>query len=581
MELNLHIIAEDLAAYAPKRRICDNPSLRHLCFPALFDGTPAKRSLLYIVESTMLACAISTVADEDDDDAASVPVADLLTKGASFLVIGEPPQELLAAPVNLVWVSGDVSLSSLFSEVVELFATYNLWDEQLQQALIAKKQLKFLGEVSAPVFRRPIYLIDSYLQIVFAVVNEDFCTLPEGYRHPMIDANDPAQAHYLLGRFEDAMLVEREPFLMDSAPGYRTLSQNIYIDDRLIATVSLDEAGPPFNERDYALLSVLAGAIGSGMTYQEDWNTSVPQKLDEQIRLLLSGGHTSEGVLDAALKMVAWHVEDAYCCLVAQPLSRLVPDGLLAALAKRVSAAASQMVYSIRDGRMVFIVNMDYATLSLDETIKLLARELERVQARIGVSNVFNGFWQAGSQYRLALAAIEIGVGNGIGNGPGSGPGSGTGPGNGSGPGSGPGSGNGSGLGNGSGPGCGNGTGLGNNPNNNPIHSPEQVYRFEDCFVDYLVQRCQEGMAAEAMVPHGVMQLKRYDEQYHTDYLHTLNVYLQHDMRVAPAAQELFLHRNTLAHKIEQIAFISRMDFKNDPNVRLRIRLALAMMGEK
>jgi DNA-binding PucR family transcriptional regulator len=102
---------------------------------------------------------------------------------------------------------------------------------------------------------------------------------------------------------------------------------------------------------------------------------------------------------------------------------------------------------------------------------------------------------------------------------------------------------------------------------------------FEEHILDDRILKCNEATPLEAVIPRGVVQLKRYDEKYGTDYVQTLWVYLRHDMRVAPAARELFLHRNTLTHKIAQIKFITRLDFENDPEVRLRTLIALRMMG--
>ncbi|MCL2150686.1 MAG: helix-turn-helix domain-containing protein, partial [Coriobacteriia bacterium] len=102
--------------------------------------------------------------------------------------------------------------------------------------------------------------------------------------------------------------------------------------------------------------------------------------------------------------------------------------------------------------------------------------------------------------------------------------------------------------------------------------------RFEDYFMDYVVSVCKDSTSLESIIPRGLIQLKRYDEKYETNMLHILSVFLKHDMRIASAARELFLHRNTLTAKISQIKFITRMDFEGDPEVRLQTLVALYMM---
>ncbi|MDR3316027.1 MAG: helix-turn-helix domain-containing protein [Coriobacteriales bacterium] len=543
MELNLHIIAEDLAVagHAVVRRIREDASVRRLRFPALFDGEDTKRSLLYIVEAGLLTPENLTHITED----------------TSLLVIGETPAALKKLPVNLIQLPSHTQLSKLFSEVTDLFGTYELWDNALKHALIAKRHLRRLGEVSSAIFKRPIYLVDSYLQMVFAVVDTDLYELPEGYRYPVIDNNNPSLAAYALDRFQPDTYTQREPFLLPEVYGYRTLSQNVFIDGHLVATVSVDEVGGSssraFTERDFALIAVFAEYLVSGMTYLEEWNSSAPRLVSEQMQLLLDGKLSTSEDTDAALKMMAWLVDDAYYCIVAVPRSNVYPSGLLAATAKHVSAQLSHAVYLIHKGRMVFAVNADHTKLSREETVELLVHALAKLEVHIGVSNIFNSFWMLGAQYHLALAAQELGaqetearemVGQGdvspvprtreLGD-------------------------------------------AASRPTPDP--PAPRVHFFEEHFLDYLILKCKEATPLEAVIPRGVVQLKRYDEKYGTDYVQTLWVYLRHALRVAPAARELFLHRNTLTHKVAQIKFITRLDFENDPEVRLRTLIALRMMG--
>jgi DNA-binding PucR family transcriptional regulator len=98
--------------------------------------------------------------------------------------------------------------------------------------------------------------------------------------------------------------------------------------------------------------------------------------------------------------------------------------------------------------------------------------------------------------------------------------------------------------------------------------------------MDYIVEKCRESMSIDAIIPRGLTQLKRYDKKYGTNLVQILAVFLRLDMRVAPAARELYLHRNTLTSKISQIRFITRMDFENDPEVRMALMVSLRMLGQ-
>jgi hypothetical protein len=505
MELNLHIIVEDLRAYEPQSRIEEDYDVRRLRFPALFDGAETKRSLLYLIEAAALTPA----------------TVEKVTAQSSLLIVGRPPQQLLKRHCNIIWIEADIALPQLFTEVVELFSTYEIWGSRMQDALISKRRLKYLGSLASPLIGRPLYLIDSHLQIVFSVIDDEHYELPKDYLPPVIDNNDPALGVFALDRFHSDASTHRQPFILPSLRSYRTLVQNIFLDKHLIASLSFDEAGGDFTKRDYALIVILADFISKSLTYHDEWNTSIPKLLDGQIHELLDGRQPHAEDLDMALKALAWLPEEAYYCIVAVPLDPLYPGGLLAATAKHICAEASQMIYVIHDQRIIFIVNADHSTLSQEESVELLLCELSKLQIHVGASSIFNHFWMLGSHYQLALAAQRIGA---------------------------------------------------------ELEPKKPYYRFEDYFMENLIATVRRFIPLEAIVPRGLAQLKRYDEQYGTDFVQVLRVYLKHGMRNASAARELFLHRNTLSNKISQIQFITRLDFEGDPKVRLSTLIALHMM---
>ncbi|HBT94993.1 MAG TPA: hypothetical protein DEB24_02290 [Coriobacteriia bacterium] len=508
MELNLHIIAEDLGIDNDRRRISEDISVRRLRFPALFDGGPIKSNLLYVVEAAVLGGDMLS----------------LVTENSCLLILGEPCRELFDTTGNFVWMDDPEALSKVFSRLVELFLTYNSWESELNQVLVSKKKLKNIGAISAPIIKRPLFLIDSYMQVVFEVVDEACCDLPEDYRKPVMDNNNPMMGVFALERFSDEAVVRRHSFTVSDDSKTRMLCRNIFVSEHPIATIFFDEVGGSFTERDYSLIGILAEALEGGMTYLEEWNTSVPQRLDEQIHQLLEGRPVRREALDTALRSIAWRSDDSYCCVVGIPRNKLYPTGLLSALAKSIAGHARMMIYTIHTDRILFIINTDHATFSLEEGLEFISKDLGNLEIDIGVSNIFDGFWLLGFNYRLASAAAGS---------------------------------------------AGSAEGGGTKP----------YHLFEDHMIDFMISRVKKYAPAESLVPRSLIQLKRYDEKYGTDLLITLAAYLKNDMRIAPTARELYMHRNTLTNKISRIKFLMRTDFEEDAEARLRILIALRMLG--
>lgn len=73
---------------------------------------------------------------------------------------------------------------------------------------------------------------------------------------------------------------------------------------------------------------------------------------------------------------------------------------------------------------------------------------------------------------------------------------------------------------------------------------------------------------------HLLQPLIAYDTSNHTELLATLDAYLQYGCNTSAAAKDLFLHRNTMIHRIEKIKELLQIDF-TDETENLLLRLAL------
>lgn len=74
--------------------------------------------------------------------------------------------------------------------------------------------------------------------------------------------------------------------------------------------------------------------------------------------------------------------------------------------------------------------------------------------------------------------------------------------------------------------------------------------------------------------------LLRYDEEHETELVHTLAVYLREHGNATRAAQALFVHRNTLAYRLERITEVLGANI-DDPETRLALHLALKLHALK
>ena len=59
-----------------------------------------------------------------------------------------------------------------------------------------------------------------------------------------------------------------------------------------------------------------------------------------------------------------------------------------------------------------------------------------------------------------------------------------------------------------------------------------------------------------------------YDARKNTEYLHTLQVYLENEMNITPTAQALFIHRSSLIKRLNKLTDLLQ-DNLSDPKTKL------------
>lgn len=101
--------------------------------------------------------------------------------------------------------------------------------------------------------------------------------------------------------------------------------------------------------------------------------------------------------------------------------------------------------------------------------------------------------------------------------------------------------------------------------------------QFESCTLDYLLESCLGDMTLDALLGPGLRRLAHHDETRGTQYLKTLNVYLQEEMSIVHTAQALFIHRSSLLKRLDKIQRLLDDDLRN-PRKRLYYRICLELM---
>lgn len=103
-----------------------------------------------------------------------------------------------------------------------------------------------------------------------------------------------------------------------------------------------------------------------------------------------------------------------------------------------------------------------------------------------------------------------------------------------------------------------------------------QIYNGKNYTLPYLFSVMKNTVLPEVLHP-ALNILQDYDARHHTDFFHTLYVYLKNERSIAASAKALNLHRNTLLYRLKRLDELT-VENLDDPMTRLHILISYEIM---
>lgn len=106
---------------------------------------------------------------------------------------------------------------------------------------------------------------------------------------------------------------------------------------------------------------------------------------------------------------------------------------------------------------------------------------------------------------------------------------------------------------------------------------PSALRFFRDHTLSYMLDCCITEQPADSLLTEGLRALILHDQQKGSEYIHTLDLYLQNETSVARTAEALYIHRSSLLKRLDKIYQILGHDL-DTPNERLYLRMCLSLL---
>ena len=287
-----------------------------------------------------------------------------------------------------------------------------------------------------------------------------------------------------------------------------------------LGCINIDDPNGDASPAEISLLNHLSGFVEK---YRQKSSYTGSGKNDFKTLLArgMDTGFINPDVFDSILDEIGWQRDDKY--ILALISSR---NGLAAAnlegLISRFTGEFSYIPVFISSGELMALVNLNAAkkhNLPDESYIRQLDNFLSDTGLHTGISNMFTDFYRMCEYRKQTRTALELG--------------------------------------------------LKNDPD-------EHIYMFSNYVPAYIRKKILEDFPASELFPSLYYKLKNYDELNNTDYLHTLEVYLEYDMNAVQAANALYIHRATIIYRIKKICEIGQTDLKNKEEL-LYLQLMLSI----
>ena len=292
------------------------------------------------------------------------------------------------------------------------------------------------------------------------------------------------------------------------------------ITDTKTGTISLGDPNSDASPSEISLMNYLSVFVEK-FKQKCSYTDSGTDDFKSLLARAVDTGYVNPDVFDGILEEIGWNRSDKYMLALITSQKGLEPENL-EGLITRFTGEFSYIPVFICSGEILALVNLNAAKLHNlpDESyIKQLDRFLSETGLFTGVSNIFSDFYRLCEYRKQSRTALELGL----------------------------------------------------------KETPDKhIYLFSNFVPAYIRRKILEDFPASELFPSLYYKLKNYDEANNTDYLHTLEVYLEYDMNAVQAAAALYIHRATIIYRIKKICEIGQTDLKNKEEL-LYLQLMLSI----
>lgn len=436
-------------------------------------------------------------------------------RGAIWLGDGKPP-----ASVPTIWLPHAAKLMEVLDDVLDILERHASWCEQARNALLEQKPISDVVRLLGQVTRNPFWYGDTALRVLFMSDDEYLAKNDSIWSYQVEHGRYSAETLSELIASGDLEKIngERRAWLFKNSKTFNKgsfVSKTIVCNGNIYGYAFIIEVVEDSSVCDIELLDMLGDLIASYIEHSRIALPASSRIADQMLKECLLGSFTSKHDLNDLSNLLKWDLDDNFVISVFE-------TNHLRHSSKDILKAQVHMLEDNLPGRVIsfeshimLINNMTkYPNPDLGSSLESLCRKLDW---NAGMSRQFQGLENLSMHYQQAKTALRLGL---------------------------------------------------------EEHPKGIVYDFNDYSVFFLCDHLAKQVPESLLIHQDVRRIAAYDAETDGNLLETLEIYLNNERSVAKTASELFLHRNSVAYRIDKIRSLMKTDLDDDEN-RLNVILSL------
>ena len=410
--------------------------------------------------------------------------------------------------VNLMIVNENITLDTLFNEILDIFLYFNQWEMHIQDLILNNSNLQDFVDSSDKILGWPISIIDRAEKTLAVSKHEEsddviWKEICNGYIHTELLVKDSIKITEIMNY--------DKPIQRYSTVSERImLSQAIRVGGHVVGFVAAHhpkKSNQYFSHGIVQLVNYFTNFIAKRMHCEEFYTMSRGSMFEYLLVDLIKGHIKDNDTITDRLEFLNWNLDKGKILLriEASPVKlNFLRDHMY-----QVILQSNSIIYN--GGLAVIVSGLDADGLS-ESVMERLDNFLSKNQAQCGISNLFTSLTKTEKYYKQAKIALNFGK----------------------------------------------------------IQYPDNIVNSYSKYAFHHAISILAQYTDVTDFYHNAFKLFLPLTKTNSILFDTLRIYLQTNCNIASSAKQLFIHRNSMIYRIKQLEEKYHIDF-NDPETRLQL----------